>query len=441
MNGTRSTVVLFVVVCTAATARADNWPKFRGPNGSSTSAEMNLPDEWSADKNVAWKVKIPGYGWSSPIVWGDKVFVTTAVADKQEKPADSSKWRDVSGPKLDTVYKWELYCLSAADGKVVWKRTAAERKPTVPINSSNTYASETPVTDGRRVYAYFGAVGLFCYDLAGEPVWKKDFGPPQTEYGHGTGASPALDGELLFLQRDTEEKSFLVALDAKTGEQQWRVDRDERTGWSTPLVWKNGARTEVVCLGRKRVQAYDATTGKVLWELAGMNGQAMASPIAGADLLFAGTGGQLGGGRPLFAIKAGVSGDLTLKPGTTSNEGVAWSLPKAGPLVATPLMYEGNLYVLEQSLDLVNCYDAATGRQLYRERLPRARGFSASPWGYGGKVFCLDEDGRTFVLQGGAEFKLVGQNDVGEMCRASPALAGGALFLRTLDHLYCIKNK
>jgi outer membrane protein assembly factor BamB len=189
------------------------------------------------------------------------------------------------------------------------------------------------------------------------------------------------------------------------------------------------------------MQAYDPATGKRLWELNGMNGQAMASPIAGEDLLFAGTGGQLGGGRPLFAVKAGATGDVTLKPGTVSNDSVVWTLPKAGPLVSTPLLYEGNLYILEQSLGVVSCYDARTGKQLYHERLPKARGFFASPWAHGGKVFCLDEDGQTFVLQPGSEFKLLGRNDIGELCWASPALAGEALFLRTIDHLYCIKSK
>jgi outer membrane protein assembly factor BamB len=327
------------------------------------------------------------------------------------------------------------------DGKLVWKRTAAERKPAVPTNSCNTYASETPVTDGERVYVSFGPHGLFCYDFAGDLVWKKDLGAYRMENNHGTGASPALDGQRLFIQCDNDEKSFLAALDAKTGEQRWRVDRTEVSGWSTPLVWKNKARTEVVCLGRKRVQSYDPATGKPLWELSGMNGQAMASPIASDDLLFAGTGGQLGGGRPLFGVKAGASGDVTLKPGATSNEAVVWTLPKAGPLAATPLLYEGNLYVLEQSLGVVSCYDARTGKQLYRERLPQARGFFASPWAHGGKVFCLDDDGRTFVLQAGPEFKLLGRNDIGETSWATPALAGDALFLRTIDHLYCIRNK
>jgi outer membrane protein assembly factor BamB len=441
VRGEIPTLALAVLVVAGATTPAADWPQFRGPNGSATSTNKNLPVEWGAGKNVAWKVKVPGYGWSSPVVWGDKVFVTTAVADKQDRPTGSGNWRDGFSRKVNAVYQWEVYCHRAADGTVLWKRTVAKRKPIYSVNTSNTYASETPVTDGQRVYAYFGETGVFCFDHAGNQLWHKELGVYPTFGSHGPGASPVLDGERLFIQCDNDQKSFLVALEVKTGKELWRVARAEPTGWSTPLVWKNKVRTEVVCLGSKQVRSYDPDTGQVLWQLTGTNAQCFGSPVGDADLLYAGTGGQLGGGRPLFAVKAGRSGDINLKPGTTSNESIAWSLPRAGPLMATPLLCEGHLYVLEQNLGQVACYDARTGKQVYRERLPQARGFFASPWAYQGKVFCLDEGGQTFVLQAGPEYKLLGQNNVGETCWASPALAGGSLFLRTIDHLYCIKNK
>jgi outer membrane protein assembly factor BamB len=440
MNGRTLLVALVVAVRPAATPAAD-WPQFRGPNASGIGTDPRLPVEWGADRNIAWKVKAPGYGWSSPVVRGDRVFITAAVTEKATRPTGSADWRNGLGQRLEFVCRLEVYCLSSADGTVFWQRTAYEGKPSIPINSSNTYASETPVTDGECVYVSFGMHGVFCYDFAGNQVWKKTLGSYRTENCHGTGASPVLHGDLLFIQCDNDEKSFLVALDAKTGQQRWRTERTEVTGWSTPLVWKNRVRTELVCLGRQRMQSYDPATGKQLWELGGLNGQAMASPVGGDDLLFAGTGGQLGGGRPLFAVRAGATGNITFRPGSSSNEGVAWSLPKAGPLIATPLLYEGHLYILEQHLGVVTCHDAGTGRQVYRERLPQARGFFASPWAHGGKVFCMDEDGRTFVLQAGPEFKLLGRNDISEMAWATPALAGDALFLRTVDHLYCIKTK
>jgi outer membrane protein assembly factor BamB len=532
-----------VACCLPAAGRGADWPQFRGPNGSATSAETRLPAEWGPDKNVAWKTKLPGYGWSSPIVSGDKVFVTTAVSDKQRKPsggfggpggfaggpggpggggpggfpgfgqpgqllppflqehlnlsADQKKQlealqKKVDG-KLDTiltdeqkkqlkemrpgpgrggpggfggfggmqrppdaVYRWEVCCLDAATGKVLWSQVAREGKPRVATQASNTYASETPVTDGERVYAYFGMHGVYCYDFAGRLVWKADLGSYPTAMGVGTGSSPALDDGRLFVQCDNEEKSFLVALDAKTGKELWRADRPERTGFSTPLVWKNQVRTEVVCVGSPRVRSYDPATGKQLWELGGMAGQAKATPAADAEHLYVGTGGGPGGfggpggrgggfggggGRPLFAVKAGASGDLTPKAGEKTTEGIAWHLPQAGPQTASPLLYDGHLYVLDEHGGLLTCYDAATGKQAYRQRLPGAAGFTASPWAGAGKVFCLADDGETFVVRAGPEFQLLGQNKIDEQCWSSPAAAGGALFVRTVDRLYCIKDK
>jgi outer membrane protein assembly factor BamB len=450
---TRKLLACFCLIVTAMSATAADWTQFRGPNAAAVSSEEKLPAEWSNDKNIAWKTHVPGYAWSCPIVVGDKVFVTTAVADKQTKPSAGKGGggggfgRDRKPP--DVTYKWDIYCLNAADGKVVWKQTAAEKKPTIPIHSSNTYATETPVTDGEHLYAYFGMTGVFCYDLAGKFVWKADLGSYKMAQGWGTGSSPALDSERVFVQCDNEEKSFLVALDKKTGKEQWRVERNERSGWSSPLVWKNKSRTEVVCMGSKYVRSYEPATGKVLWELGGMNGQPHATPVASDELLYVGTGGSrnFGGGngdargaKPLFAVKAGASGDITLKEGATSNAGVAWMQSKAGPSMSSPVLYGDHLYIIDQRGGLLGCYDAKTGKELYRERLG-GRGFTSSPWAYGGKIFCLSDDGQTFVVQAGAEFKLLGKNPLGEMCWSSPAIAGGALFLRTIDHLYCIKEK
>ena len=357
----------------------------------------------------------------------------------------------------DAVYKLEVYCLDRASGKVLWTKLAYEGKPRIPTQSSNTYATETPVTDGERVYAYFGMHGVYCYDLAGKQLWKADLGSYSMAMGHGTGSSPALADGRLFIQCDNEEKSFLAALDAKTGKELWRVKRSERTGYSTPLIWKNKARTEVVCLGSPKVRSYDPATGKQLWELGGMAGQAKASPVASAELLFVGTGGgfggfggrggqrggggQFGGGsRPLFAVKAGASGDITLKAGAASNDGIAWHQPKAGPQTASPVLYKGYLYVLDERGGYLSCYDAKTGKQQYKERLTGARGFTSSASAADGKVFLLDDAGTTYVVQAGPTFKILGKSPLGEMCWSSPAVAGHALFLRTVDHLFCIEQ-
>jgi outer membrane protein assembly factor BamB len=383
--------------------------------------------------------------------------VTTAFSDKQTKPKPKGMRPGGDGgdnpfpmrPKggfgrgdskpPDAVYKWEVYCLNRADGKVIWKQTAAEKKPTVSATMGNSYASETPVTDGERVYAWFGNAGVFCYDLTGKQLWTKDLGTYKTAMGWGYGSSPALDGDRLFIQDDNEEKSFLVALDKKTGQELWRVDRDAKSSWSTPFVWRTPTRTDLVVCGTRKVRGYDPATGKVVWELGGQANSFSATPAADEERIYFGSSSNLQTG-PLLAVKAGAKGDISLKDGETSNEGVAWSKSGAGPKTASPLLYRGHLYVLEQRGGLT-CYDAKTGKSLYKsERLNGARGFTSSPWAYDGKIFCLDEDGTTFVVEAGDTFKLLGKNKIDEMCWSSVAVSGGMLFVRGLDHLYAIKK-
>jgi outer membrane protein assembly factor BamB len=342
------------------------------------------------------------------------------------------------------TYRWEVYCLDRSTGKVLWKQLALEGRPRIPKQASNTYATETPVTDGERLYAYFGMHGLFCYDLSGKLLWKKDLGAYPTDAGYGTASSPALDGNRLFLQIDNEEKSFLVALDGKTGDELWRAARDERTNYSSPVVWKNKVRTELVTAGGNKVRSYDPVSGKVLWELGVGGGRCPASPVGDDDRLYVGGGAGFGRGGPadgggLFAVRAGASGDLTLKRGETSNAGVDWSLPRASVEGPSPLTYKGQLYVLSQRSGFLTCYDARTGKQLYRERLPNARGFWASPCAGDAKVFCLDTGGTTYVVQAGPEFKLLVQNRIEDEFWASPAVAGGSLILRGVDNVYCLK--
>lgn len=250
-----------------------------------------------------------------------------------------------------------------------------------------------------------------------------------------------LHGSRLFIQCDNEAKSFLVALDTRTGQELWRTARDETSTWATPYVWRTPKRTEIVTAGSRKVRSYDPATGKLIWEL-GIQGRCAASPVGDADMLYVGAGGGGGGGgsSPLFAVRSGASGDLTLSTGRAGNAGVAWSTHRGGPPMASPLLYWGYLYVLEQRGGLVACLDAKSGKEAYRERLPGASGFTASPWGYGGRVFCMDETGRTFALQPGPKFKVLAENALDEMFWASPAMAGGALFLRGAEHLYCIKS-
>jgi outer membrane protein assembly factor BamB len=436
-------VIGFCTACLSASGRAEDWPQFRGAGGTGLTSERNLPHEWSPSKNVRWKVEIPGAGWSSPIVWGDRIFVTTAIAENHTKPQPQpSNGIERPNPEIehppDVIYRWKVFCLSRSTGNVLWEQLALEAKPRIPTHPNNTYASETPVTDGKRVYAYFGMTGLFCYDFAGKFIWKKDLGSYRVNGpGWGTGSSPVLDGDRLFVQCDNDEQSFLVALDKQTGAELWRVRRDETTNYSTPLIWRNKQRTELV-LGGQKVRSYDLATGKVLWELT-VNGYCWCgSPVGDEEHVYVGAAGKGGA----FAVKAGASGELILKPGESSNAGIAWFQPKGGTGDrASPVIYQGYLYTLEQS-GWLTCFEAKTGRLAYRhERLTGARDCFASLWAYDGKVFCLSgDDGLTFVLQAGPAFKVLAKNPLREMMWSTPAISGGALFMRGIDHMYCIKQ-
>ena len=437
-----------VVLGPAVVGRADEWPQFRG-DGTGIVAGSSLPAEWGPDKNVRWKTKIPGVAWSSPVVWGDKVFVTTAITDEQFKPGPPDKTPPPKAPGADQVaiYRWEVLCLDRESGKVVWEQQALEDKPRIPIAPYNTYATETPVTDGERVYAYFGMHGVYCYDIAGKLLWKKDLGAFPTKSNYGTASSPVLEGDHLFLQVDNEQQSFLVALDKKSGAEAWRVDRAESTNHGSPIIWKNKLRTELVTPGAHKVRSYDPATGKGLWEIDGYGGGSTTTPVGDGDLLYvilqgsppSGPGGQ-GGLGGLLAVKAGAEGDISLKPGETANAGIAWSARRGAASETSPLVYQGHVYVFSRSGGILTCYDAVTGKEVYRERVPGVMSIWASPWGNDGKVYILDDAGTTVVLQTGPSFKVLQENALNDTTWATPAAADGAIFLRSVDYLYCIKS-
>lgn len=463
-------------------ALAENWPQFRGPNAAGLPEGTHLATNWGPNENIAWKVDLPGAAWSQPIAWGDRIYLTTAVTEDQSMPAvgqagggrragsrseattpkaaaddhpetkadsKADKPRERSGRgnphgsvgQSDKVFQWHVLCLDRKTGKVLWDQTAHEGKPTLPIHRTNTYASETPVTDGERVYAYFGMTGLYCYDMDGKLLWKKDLGNFPMMFGWGTGSSPALYEDRLYIQCDNERESFLVALDKRSGDELWRVEREEKSNWSTPFIWKNKARTELVTAGGRRMRGYDPADGKLLWEMAGVRGRCSATPVASDELLYLGVGGGPGGLGPLVAVKAGASGDISIGKEETSNAGVAWKIQRSGPPMASPLLYENCLYILDQGGGIVGCYDAATGKEHYRQRIDGARSFTSSPWGYDGKVFCLDEDGQTFVLAPGPELKVLDINKLDDTFWSSVAVAGDLLLLRGVDALYAIGPK
>jgi outer membrane protein assembly factor BamB len=341
---------------------------------------------------------------------------------------------------LTDVFSWQLTCLDRNTGEVLWTRTPIEGHPRIKKHKGNTYASETPVTDGERVYVYYGMMGLFAYDFDGNLVWSKDFGAFPMYHDFGTGSSPCYYDGRIFLQIDNEAESFLVSLNAETGEEIWRLARDEKSNWSNPMIWKNSERVELVVQGMV-TRSYEPASGRQLWELDMLGGRNSCTPSGDADRLF--VANELKGeGGYLFAVKAGATGDITPRNDVESTEGIAWYTANAGIAMASPLLYQGHVYALDRRTGLVSCFNAETGETAYfRSRLPGGKAFWASPWASDGKIFCLDEQGTTHVLAAGPEFNVLGQNRIGEKFWASAALAPESLILRSAGRLYCIKNK
>jgi outer membrane protein assembly factor BamB len=437
-----SRILAALALCALTNLAQTNWPQFRGPDARGVSDNPRLPEKWSATENVEWTVEVPGRGWSCPVVWGDRVFLTSVVS---EEPMDPPKKGLYFGGERETpptaTHSWLVLCHDLKTGKEIWRKQAHAGIPAKQLHVKNTYASETPVTDGERLYAYFGNVGLFCYDLAGNELWSAKWTPVKTRYGWGSAASPVVHEGRVFVVNDNDEASFMVALNAKTGKEIWRKERDEKSNWSTPFIWRNEKRTELVTTGTKRVRSHDLD-GNLLWELGGMSSIVIPTPFSAHGLLYVCSGYVGDKNRPIYAIKPGGSGDISLKSGETKNEFIAWSAPAAAPYNPSPLLYGDYLHVLFD-FGFLSCHDAKTGQLVYDKQRIRPEGqtaFTASPWAARGKIFALSEDGDTYVFQAGPEYKLLGKNSLDEMCMATPALAGDRLLIRTLTRLYSIRE-
>jgi len=435
-----------ITILIAATARAaDNWPQFRGPTMNAAVADNpDLPETWSQTENVEWVASVPELGWSSPIVWGDRVFFTTATSQGDfEKPkAGLYAPRGRSEPP-QFVHDWRVYCLDLKSGDVLWMKSVEKGVPEFPRHQKNTYASETPTTDGERVYVRFGDLGLFVFDMDGEEVWQRLIPYKQTTFDWGSASSPVLHENMVIIIYDNQEESWIAALDKYTGDEIWRTARDEVSSWATPYIWENEQRTEIVTSGKNRIRSYDLE-GKLLWEMDGqMSWAAIATPFASHGMVYVNSGYFMDRHRPVYAIKPGASGDISLREGEQVNEFIAWYQPKAGNYNTSPLIYRDQYYsVLDRGF--IETYDPQTGEPVYgRQRIDRKgrSSFTASPWAYNGKVFALSEQGDTFVIEAGPEFKVIHKNSLGEMAMASPAIVGDRVIIRTRSKVYSIRNQ
>ena len=446
MRPTALTLGLTLLTASVAAAQ-DNWPQFRGDRAGVVADNPRLPESWGPGENIAWEIEMPGRGWASPIVWGDHVFVLTSTAvtgpEVEIQPVENYRARSLGGAmtrdyvtRLDTPLRWVLYDVDFETGAVRWAQTLHEGVPSLPTHQKSTFASETPITDGERVYIYMADLGIFAVDYDGALVWSVSMDwLPRREWG--AASSPVLHDGRLYVVNDNDEQSFVAAYDAATGDELWRTNRDEGSNWSTPFVWENDARTELVTTGQGGVRSY-GLDGELLWSLTGMSSLVIPTPFSEHGLLYINSGYVADDSRPVYAIRPGASGDITLPEGTTSNDYIVWSHPQLGSYNPSSIVYGDTHYTL---LDrgILMAYDARTGAEVYdRRRITAGTLFSASPWAYNGKLFALSEDGDTFVIQAGPEFSVLGRNSLDEMTLSTPAIARDSLIIRTATRLYRI---
>ena len=423
-------------------AESDNWPHFRGPTMNAAVADNpDLPETWSQTENVEWVTDVPGLGWSSPVVWGNRVFLTTVTAMgefEQPKPGLYAPQGRPEPPPLE--HDWLVYCLDLETGDVLWRRSVNSGRPSFARHMKNTYASETPTTDGERVYVRFGELGLYTFDMDGNQVWSLEIPDRQTRSDWGSASSPVLHDDKLIIVYDNEEESWIAALDKRTGREIWRTARDEVSSWATPYIWQHEQRTEIVTSAVNRIRSYDLD-GHLLWEMDGrMSWASIATPFSSHGLVYVNSGYFRDEHRPAYAIRPGASGDITLADDEVSNDYVAWYQPKAGNYNTSPLVY-GDIYYSLLDRGFFEAYDARTGEPVYgRQRIKVGASFTSSPWAYNGKIFVLRAQGDTYVIQAGHEFEVLGVNSLDDMAMASPAIVGDRLLIRTRTKVYSIKK-
>jgi outer membrane protein assembly factor BamB len=424
-----------------------NWPSFRGPDGTGLADGQHPPITWNVkeNKNVLWKTPIPGLGHSCPVVWGNRVFVTTAVSSKPDQKIRVGNYGDVASVDDKTKHTWQLICVDRDSGKILWTKTAYEGVPKIKRHLKGSQANCTPATDGQHVIACFGSEGLYCYDFTGKELWKRDLSTLDSsfaidqEYEWGFGSSPIIHEGMVILQCDLSHDSFLAAFSLENGEKLWSTPRDEIPSWSSPVVWHNGQRTEIVTNAAQYARGYDPKTGAELWRLAKKSEVTVPTPVCGKDFVYITSGNRPI--QPIFAIKPGAQGDISLKEKEDKNNYITWSKMRGGPYMPTPILYGHYFYTCSNS-GILTCYQADTGEEVYRKRIG-GESYTASPVAADGWLYFASEQGEVRVVKAGPSFELlaVNPNEDSEYIMATPAISNGSFFIRSQHYLISLGNK
>lgn len=438
------TIAILFLVVSSITTYAQNWPSFRGPNASGVAEGTKPPLTWDVEKsqNVLWKTAIPGLSHASPVVWGNHVFVITAISSDPNTDF-KAKGRGIGLANDDVSHTWMIFAIDKRNGQVLWSNKAYEGVPRAKRHIKATQANSTPATDGRYVVALFGSEGLACYDMDGKLQWKQDLGvlnpglwdDKNSSWGHSS--SPIIYRDLVIVQADGHKQSFIAAYNLKDGKQVWRVERNEITSWTTPTIYQGKNRVELIANGGRYIRGYDPLTGKELWRFSDNNTEVkMQAPQIANDLFYI-TGGYPAG-RAMYVFRPGAVGDISLKPGEEKNAFLAWSSTKGSPYTPTPIIYDDLFYVLADN-GVLSAYEAKTGTLIYQERLPSS--FSASPVAADGKLYLASEDGDVFVVKAGRQYELLTKNTMGQPLMATPALSQGMLILRGERAIYAVGER
>jgi len=440
----KSLFLLVLCLSIPLTTTAQNWPSFRGPNASGVAEGTKPPVTWDVEKaqNVLWQSDIPGLSHASPIIWGNRIFVITAISD-DSKVTFNAKDKGIGLANDTRKHTWRIYCIDKLTGRLIWDRTAYEGVPRAKRHVKATQANSTPVTDGRYVVALFASEGLAAYDIDGKLLWKKDLGvlnpglwdDKASSWGHAS--SPIIYRDLVIVQADGHQQSFIAAFNLKDGKQAWRVERGEITSWTTPTIYEGKTRTELIANGGRYIRGYDPLTGKELWRFSDNDTQVkMQAPLVAHDLIYI-TGGYPPG-RAMYAFRPGAVGDISLKPGEQKNDFLAWSSSNGSPYTPTPIIYGELFYVLADN-GVLSAYDAKTGERIYQQRLPSS--FSASPVAADGRLYLASEDGDVFVVKAGRQYELLSKNTMGQPLMGTPAISQGMLIVRGEKTIYALGER